>query len=70
MLAASRVGGIVTNQEPIVSPEVDLMRSRILVDYERVFFIGEVRLRPGQEHPKVRGTERLGFAKLDLYPIP
>ena len=22
---------------------------------------------PGQEHPKVHGTERLGFAKLDLY---
>ena len=61
-------GGIVTIQEPIVSPEVELMRNRILADYERDVFSGEVRLRPGQEHPKVRGTERLVFAKLDLYP--
>ena len=68
LLAASRVGGVVTTQEPIVSPEVELMRKRILADYEQDFFSGEVRLRPGQEHPKVRGTERLGFAKLDLYP--
>ena len=68
LLAASRVGGVVTRQEPIVSPEVELMRRRILADYERDVFSGEVRLRPGQEHPKVRGTERLGFAKLDLYP--
>ena len=68
LLAASRVGGIVTIQEPIVSPEVDLMRKRILADYERVVFSGEVRLRPGQEHPIVRDTERLGFPKLDLYP--
>ena len=67
LLAASRVGGIVTTQEPILSPEVELMRKRILADYERDVFSGEVRLRPGQEHPKVRGTERLGFAKLDLY---
>ena len=44
------------------------MRKRILADYERDVFSGEVRLRPDQEHPKVRGTERLGFAKLDLYP--
>ena len=44
------------------------MRKRILADYERDVFSGEVRLCPGQEHPKVRGTERLGFAKLDLYP--
>ena len=68
LLAASRVGGVVTTQEPIVSPEVELMRKRILADYERDVFSGEVRLRPDQEHPKVRGTERLGFAKLDLYP--
>ena len=68
LLAASRVGGVVTTQEPIVSPEVELMRRRILADYERDVFSGEVRLRPGQEHPKVRGTERLGFAKLNLYP--
>ena len=66
--AASRVGAVVTTQEPIVSPEVELMRKRILADYERDVFSGEVRLRPGQERPKVRGTERLGFAKLDLYP--
>ena len=44
------------------------MRKRILADYERYVFSGEVRFRPGHEHPKVRGTERLGFAKLDLYP--
>ena len=68
LLAASRVGAVVSTQEPIVSPEVELLRKRILADYERDVFSGEVRLRPGQEHPKVRGTERLGFAKLDLYP--
>ena len=67
-LAASRVAGVVTTQEPIVSPEVGFMRKRILADYGRHAFSEEVRLRPGQEHPKVRGTERLGFAKLDLYP--
>ena len=67
LLAACRVGGVVTTQEPIVSLEVEFMRKRILADYERDVFGGEVRLRPGQEHPKVRGTERLGFAKLDLY---
>ena len=44
------------------------MRKRILADYERDVFSGEVRLHPGQKHPKVRGRERLGFAKLDLYP--
>ena len=44
------------------------MTKCILADYELDVFSGEVRLRPGQEHPKVRGTERLGFAKLDLYP--
>ena len=68
VLAASRVGGIVTPQEPIVSREVQLMRKHILADYERDVFSGEVRLCPGQEHPRIRGTERLGFAKLDLYP--
>ena len=66
LLAASRGGGVVATQEPIVSPEVELMRERILADYERDVFSGEVRLRPGQEHPKVRGTEWLGFARLDL----
>ena len=44
------------------------MRKRILADYERDVHSGEVRRRPGQENPKVRGAERLGFAKLDLYP--
>ena len=68
LLAASRFGGDVTTQEPIVSPEVDLMRKHILADYERDVLTGEVRLCLGQEHPKDRGTERLGFAKLDLYP--
>ena len=51
-----------------MSPEVELRRKRILADYERDAFSGEFRLRPGQEHPKVRGTERLGFAKLHPYP--
>ena len=46
LLAASRVGIVVTTQEPIVSPEVGLMRKRILADYERDVFSGEVRLRP------------------------
>ena len=64
LLAASLV---VTTQDPIVSPEVELIRKRILTDYERDVFRGEVRLCPGQQHPKVRCTERLGFAKLDLY---
>ena len=68
LLAGSPVGGVVTDQEPIVSPEVELMRKRILADYERGVFSREVRFRPGQEHPTVSGTERLGFAKLDLYP--
>ena len=68
LLAASRVGGVVTSQEPIVSLEVQLMRKHILADYERDVFGGEVRLRPGQEHPEVHGMEQLGFAKLDLYP--
>ena len=68
LLAASRVGDVVTTQAPIVSPEVELMRKCILADYERDAFSREVRLRLGQEHPRVPGTERLGFAKLDLYP--
>ena len=68
LLAASCVGGVVTNQAPIVSPEAELIRKRILAAYERDVFSGEVRLRPGQEHPKARGTERLGFVKFDLYP--
>ena len=68
LLASSHVGGVVTTQENIVSPEVERMRKRILADYERGVFGGKVHLRPGQDHPKVRGTERLGFAKLDLYP--
>ena len=51
-----------------MSPEVEVISKRILADYERDVFSGGVRLRPGQEHPKVRGTERSGFAKLDLYP--
>ena len=68
LLAASRVGGVVTTQEPIVSPEVEVMRKRILADYERDVLSREVRFCPSQGHPKVRGTERLGFAKLDLYP--
>ena len=67
LLAASPVGGIVTTPEPIVSPEVELMRKRILADYERDAVSGQVRLRLGQEHPNVPGTKRSGFAKLDLY---
>ena len=68
LLAASLVDGVVTTQDPIMSPEVELMRKHIVADYERDVFSREVRLGPGQEHPKVRGTERLGFAKLDLLP--
>ena len=68
LLAASCVGGVVTGQEPIVSPEVERMRKHMLADYQRNVFSGEVCLRLGQEHPKVRGTERLGFGELDLYP--
>ena len=67
LLAASRVGGIVSGQDPIVSVQVELMRKPILTDYERHVFSVELPLRPGLEHPKVHGTERLGFAKLDLY---
>ena len=44
------------------------MRKGILADYERDGFSGQVCLCPGQRHPKVRGTERLGFAELALYP--
>ena len=61
---ASHVCGVVTTQEPIVSPEVELMRKRIFADYERDVFSGEVCLRPGQGHPEVRGTERVGVASL------
>ena len=43
------------------------MRKRILADHERDVFSGEVRLCPGHEHSKIRGTERSGFANLDLY---
>ena len=43
LLAAFRVGGVVTTQEPIVSSEVELMGKRILADYERDVFSGEVR---------------------------
>ena len=50
-----------------MSLKVELMRKCILADYERNVFSGEVCLRPGQKHPMVRGTERLRFAKLDLY---
>ena len=67
LLAASVVGCVVTTEEPIVSPEAELMRKRSLPVYERVVYSGEVRLRPGQEHPKVCGTERLRFANLEIY---
>ena len=55
LLAASRVGGMVAAQEPIVSPEVELMRKKILADYERDVFSGEV---PHAAHPSQewRGT--------------
>ena len=68
LLAASRVAGVVNAQEPIVSPEVQLMRKRNLADNEQHVFGREDCLRPGQEHPNVGGRERLGFAKRDLYP--
>ena len=44
------------------------MTKPILADYEREVFSGEICLCPGQENPKVPGTERLRFPKLDLYP--
>ena len=50
-----------------MSLELELMRKHILADYERDLFSGDVSLQSGQEHPTVRGTERLGFANLDLY---
>ena len=55
LLAASRVGGMVAAQEPIVSPEVELMRKKMLADYERDVFSGEV---PHAAHPSQewRGT--------------
>ena len=62
LLAASRVGGVVTTRDPIVSPEVELMRKRILAEYERDVFSREVRLCPCNKHPKVRATEQLGVA--------
>ena len=68
LLAASRVRGVVCTQEPLVSPEGELMRKHNLADYERDVSSGDGRLCPDQEHPKVSGTERLGSAKLDLYP--
>ena len=68
LLAASHVGGVVNSKASNVSPDVELMRKHILADYEQDVFSGEVCPCPGQEHPKVRGTERLGFAKFDLYP--
>ena len=67
LFMASRVGGVVTAQETIVSLEVELMRKRIFAAYERDVFSGAVRPRPGQEHPEISGTKRLRFAKLDLY---
>ena len=67
LLAASCVGGVVTTEEPIVSLEMELMRKRILAEYERDVFTREVRFSPGQEHAMVRGTQRLGFAKPGLY---
>ena len=39
-----------------------------LPDNESDFFGLEVHLRPGREHPNVRGTELLGVAKFHLYP--
>ena len=42
LLAAPRVCGVVTVQEPIVPPEVELMRKHILADYERDVFSGQV----------------------------
>ena len=66
-LAASRVGGIVTIEQTIVSPVVELMRKHILTDNEWAVFSLEVHLHPGHQHPKVWGTGWLGFAELDLY---
>ena len=64
--AIAGVGGVVTAQEPMVSPEVELMRKPILADYERDVFRWEDCLGLGQEHPEVCVMEQLGFAKLDV----
>ena len=60
LLAASRVGGMVAAQEPIVSPEVELMRKKILADYERDVFSGEVphAAQPSQEWRGTSGARR------------
>ena len=68
LLAASGVGGVVGIQKPMTSPEVELMRKRILAVYQRDVFSGEVRLRPGQTHPKFHGPDAIGFTKLELHP--
>ena len=60
LLEASQVGGVVTRPEPIVSPEVEVMRKHFLADYEQDVFSWEVGLCSGEEHPK-------GLAKLYLY---
>ena len=44
LLAAPRVDGVVTAQEPIVSAEVELMKKYMLADYDREVFCGEVPL--------------------------
>ena len=64
LLAASRVGGVVTGQELLVSPDVELMRKHILTEYERDVFSGEVCLRPGQEH--LSSVVRSGWGLLSL----
>ena len=66
--APSGVVGIITAKKAVVSPEAELMSKHILADYERHFFREEVRPRPAHPQAKVRGTELLGFAKVDLYP--
>ena len=70
LLVASCVGGVVTIQEPITSPKVELMRKHILANYERDVFSGEARLPPVQAHPKVRGLDGIGFANVEPYPRP
>ena len=64
LLAASRVGGIVTPQEPIVSPEVELMRKRMLADYERDFLAG--RFVSVRARNTLRSVVRSGSGSLSL----
>ena len=65
LLVASPVGGVVTTQEPIVSPEVELMRKRILADYDRDFFLAG-RFVSVRARNTLRSVVRSGWGLLNL----